>query len=408
LATLALALSVRACPAAPAAPPPLVRVAVADWVVSGDNQPRGWLGYVYSETLARRLRLASQFMIIDPLELRGARGALMPRDIDGVVDQMRAMLPTVDADYILSGLIEDRGERLRVTCAVLARASGRPLVAPPLDVNLDGLLQTQLEVVVNQFLSRHMGARFTNESYKGLKDYQVGSSWKVLEMVGRGWKAWSPDNPEPALDRWREALAADAKCDLAAEALTAATLLYRRQLLDSVRAGAERNVKAHPLSAEAYYQLAEVYFDAGQLKDAITEYAQAVNLRRNYVQAYLGWGVSDYLLNQFDKAVDAFDAVLALDPHNVKALYNKGLCLDARGQRADARNLWTAALKFHPADPLLLAALEATQGNGPPLVPSLTPPPVGSASTPRPGEPSLPGPPSGAPAPDALPGQPGA
>lgn len=96
-----------------------------------------------------------------------------------------------------------------------------------------------------------------------------------------------------------------------------------------------------PLYARGmYYQDQEKYEEAKQ------EYRNAVIHNKNYDKAYFSIG---YILMQQDsleKAYRQFDLVTKLSPTNAGAYYNRGLCNEMMGKKAEALEDYKQALAF--------------------------------------------------------------
>src|SRR6266498_2197918 len=67
-------------------------------------------------------------------------------------------------------------------------------------------------------------------------------------------------------------------------------------------------------TAEAYNKQGDDYFDAGQYQKAIDAYQQAVKLQPDYPEAYLNLGEAYFNLDRYDEAVTADKQAVALKP----------------------------------------------------------------------------------------------
>jgi tetratricopeptide (TPR) repeat protein len=54
-------------------------------------------------------------------------------------------------------------------------------------------------------------------------------------------------------------------------------------------------------------------------------------------------------LGKYDEAIKVFDKILAINPHNVDALYRKGVSLDYMGKHVDGKQYQDKALSINPS-----------------------------------------------------------
>lgn len=114
----------------------------------------------------------------------------------------------------------------------------------------------------------------------------------------------------------------------------------------------EAAAQANPDSAQAQFELANSYVDAGQWQKALAAYQKTVELDPNYQAAYANMGVVYYQLGQFDLAALQYKKALELDPRDGDAAYNLG-----------ALYLQQALTNSNPPDPdLLEQAVDQLQG----------------------------------------------
>jgi tetratricopeptide (TPR) repeat protein len=348
---------------------PVPRVVVADFVVTGLTAPRYWLGPVYSAVLARRLRPCLEMLVTEPLALRQAAQGSAPREIEGVVEALLQAAQSCRAAYAIGGLIEDLGAKLRITPVIVPSGPGKPYHPLRPEVTLDKLFQPQIDVVLAVFL-RAMGIRVSAESYQAMVEYEPPFTPDTMELLGKGWRLYSPETPEDSFRLWRQALALDRKCALAEEALAETGRLYRQRLAEQAVAFYEREIANAPKDAAPHYHLAELYAEQGRWSPAAVEYERAVTLRMNFVDAYVGWGVAWLEMGQLEQAIAKFNGALVLEPTNRKALYNKGVALYRRGYNKEAIKQWEEVVRLYPDDKAARAALQSYGGaptpGGPP------------------------------------------
>ncbi|HPF14721.1 MAG: tetratricopeptide repeat protein [Planctomycetes bacterium] len=153
-----------------------------------------------------------------------------------------------------------------------------------------------------------------------------------------------------ATDRARQcyerALAADPNCVEAKVGLCQADLDEREWEKGLARMAPlleayPRHVKLLTLAAEAH---ARLHHDE-QARDL---YEKATFLDPDNAEAYLGLGLTFKELLEYERAIQAFDEVLRVDPKNSAALFSAGTCHLILGNRGDARSRYRLLLLVDP------------------------------------------------------------
>lgn len=159
--------------------------------------------------------------------------------------------------------------------------------------------------------------------------------------------------------------------------------LARRDFAEAIRI-AQTYLKGEPASVAGRVILADAYFMAGQVKDALAEADRALEADAENTTALEIKGNASYLLGNFSDAKDAFidamerhpnnqeapymlgrvyyqeghvdlaigqfERVLRLNPASYKALDNLGLCYEARGENDRAVAYFLASIKLVEKD----------------------------------------------------------
>lgn len=104
-----------------------------------------------------------------------------------------------------------------------------------------------------------------------------------------------------------------------------------------------------PTDPAAWSQLGHLYFDTGQIDQAIDAYEHSVSLNANQPDVLTDMGVMYRRSGNPKKAIEQFDKALAIRPDHEIALYNKGIVLmhdmkDAKG----AADVWSQLLIINP------------------------------------------------------------
>ena len=131
--------------------------------------------------------------------------------------------------------------------------------------------------------------------------------------------------------------------------------------LDAERVKALEAVAAkNPKDAQTRVQLANMFFDAEQFRQAIGWYEQALTLNPNDANVSTDLGVAYYYTNQPDRALAQFDHSLKVDPKHIKTLLNVGI-VRAFGKQdlQGASQAWQQVIALAPDSPEGQAAKRA-------------------------------------------------
>lgn len=96
------------------------------------------------------------------------------------------------------------------------------------------------------------------------------------------------------------------------------------------------------------YAKAMFYQEGKQYEEAKHAYRDALRRNPEYVNAYFGLGWVLLQQDSLDKALDNFDLAARLDPASYKAFYNRGLCHELKGDKAEALKDYRQAQKLNP------------------------------------------------------------
>lgn len=111
----------------------------------------------------------------------------------------------------------------------------------------------------------------------------------------------------------------------------------------------EQRVADHPQDVAARLDLAQRYFEAGDIQDAVAQYLEALKLDPDSAEAHAYLGYVLYLAGKPDEALQNVDKALASDPTYPEALYFKGLILlKGLDKPADAAVAFQAYLDAAP------------------------------------------------------------
>jgi tetratricopeptide (TPR) repeat protein len=95
---------------------------------------------------------------------------------------------------------------------------------------------------------------------------------------------------------------------------------------------------------DAYFEASALYMKgeiekgspAANLQAAITSYSQAIKLKPNYWQAYVGRGEAYSRLRSYESAIADYEQAIEFAPYNYEAFYDRGLVFQILGERQKA------------------------------------------------------------------------
>ncbi|CAA9540536.1 MAG: hypothetical protein AVDCRST_MAG91-3816 [uncultured Sphingomonadaceae bacterium] len=135
--------------------------------------------------------------------------------------------------------------------------------------------------------------------------------------------------------------------------LMRANIYRNRGARDQALAEADAMTAADPENTYAFVAAANVYSEFGRTDDAMRAYDRALAIKPEpyiYINRAMQWPRHEVAKKRND-----FDAALRLDPTSGDALEAKARFLAETDDHAGAVAAYTAALKAHPDDPILLA-----------------------------------------------------
>ena len=123
-----------------------------------------------------------------------------------------------------------------------------------------------------------------------------------------------------------------------AEALNnlAYVLASKVEKLDKALDYATRALAGAPLRAEFHHTMGWVLFKTGEVAKAIVSFNKALEIKPDYLLARYNLGLANYITQNFNAALDAFNSVLALDPAHHKAMLFKSISLTRTNNAEEA------------------------------------------------------------------------
>lgn len=115
---------------------------------------------------------------------------------------------------------------------------------------------------------------------------------------------------------------------------------------------AEKLVAREPTNIRAWVMLGNDYFDTNQPQKAINAYQRALELNPNDTDVLTDQGVMYQRVQWFDKAVANFLKAQEINPKHLQSLYNLGIVYSQNLNQPDkAIAAWTKYLELEPANP---------------------------------------------------------
>ena len=108
------------------------------------------------------------------------------------------------------------------------------------------------------------------------------------------------------------------------------------------------HVDAEPDGALAYYKLANLLKDRGQLDEAVSNYDAAIALDPTYAFALCNRGVVLARLNRLDAALDSYDRAIAVNSGDALVYFNRASVLRSLGRTKEALANFDRALALKP------------------------------------------------------------
>jgi tetratricopeptide (TPR) repeat protein len=123
--------------------------------------------------------------------------------------------------------------------------------------------------------------------------------------------------------------------------------------VDSMIKGLAARMEKDPNNADGWRMLGWSYLNTMHYQQAADAYARAVALKPDSILFKAGYAEALVKANNdvvTPVAATAFDAVLAAEPGNTRAIYFKGLAKEQSGDKKGALEYWTASLKAAAPD----------------------------------------------------------
>jgi len=113
-----------------------------------------------------------------------------------------------------------------------------------------------------------------------------------------------------------------------------------------------------------HFNLGNVLFQLGRAEDSMTHYRRAVQIDAGYVEAWNNLGSVLLQLERADEAITPFERALQLVPAYADAHFNLATALDQLGDTAAAARHWRSYLKLDPDSPWAAIVRQRLEASG--------------------------------------------
>lgn len=127
----------------------------------------------------------------------------------------------------------------------------------------------------------------------------------------------------------------------------------------------EKVAAQQPQNRAAWVQLGNAYFDTNQRQKAIEAYQRALDLNPNDPNVITDQGVMFHETGRHDEALRLFEKAHALDPTHVDSLFNQGVVYLDKQDVASAKRVWGELVQKAPQTPQAARARAQLERLGP-------------------------------------------
>jgi len=236
--------------------------------------------------------------------------------VKGKAIEVGELARRLKVSHILEGSVRKAGSRVRITAQLIDAAKDNHIWAERYDREMTDIFALQDEIT--QAIVAALKVRLLPEEKKAVEGRSTQNSAAYeLYLQGRhhlgqhGLK-----NLEIAIRFGQQALEIDPNYALA-WALIAhcqSALHLRGRTAETGHSAVERALSLDPMLAEAHSTKGRILLQFGRKDEAIAAHEEAIRLNPNSAQAWHMYGLTSYMLNHGEKAIEQFECAAQLDP----------------------------------------------------------------------------------------------
>lgn len=290
---------------------PIKSIAVLPFKAIGAGSDEDFLGLGLADNIITRLGKTGKIAVSPTAAVR----RYSERGIDPL-----AAARALRAEAVLTGNVQQRDERIRVTVQLLRAGDGQPLWTDQFDEKAADIFAMQ--DLISQRLVGALTLRLSGEEQQRLtKHYTDNVEAYQLYLKGRYyWAKRTPEWVRKAIVSFEQAARLDPNYALAyagladSYALTASGLVPKERM-PKAKAAAERALHIDESLAEAHTSLAFILYKfEWNWLEAENHFRRAVQLNPNYALAHHWFGECLGLMGRFDEGLAELKEAERLDP----------------------------------------------------------------------------------------------
>ena len=244
---------------------------------------------------------------------------------------IRDVAKELAVQYILEGSVRKSGQKVRITSQLIDGFDDTHLWAERFDGSLEDIFELQEQVtkqVVMSLVPEIYQKQILNSgSENRIFDVAYDKAWKARALAEEGGRSADPDHIEEALKLALDAIALNAKCEVAFEAASHCYLVK-----SLFRIGSDVDQSAENLLS---------------LADSLLRHSP------NSVIGYRARGFANWCLGDHKGSIENFRKACELNRNDTGAIYGLAFVLATVGETQESKDVAQVAYRLSPKDPTL-------------------------------------------------------